>query len=1178
MQRFGFGLGFALALAALLGGAGHAQESAPPPAPDRVLPEAVFSTEVNYVEIDAFVQDDEGEFLRGLTREDFEVFEEGVPQQIAAFHEIEIPIELPEATFDEEAARLRDIATNEEALGGRIYVFLLDEAHVDPRNSGMARKLATQFIDEQMTSEDIASVVFTGDRADSGQTFTTDKRLLREAVARFTGAKPPSATIQRMSLIEFQRDTAASQGREPEDAMAPIRGRDLDPADLERTYNARKSMETLTNVARELGGVHGRRKAVLYFSEGIDYDTLDVMRSVQRDATGVLGAMGGAIGAATRYNVAVYTIDPRGLISGLGPDDIQMTATINPSAGQTEPEQQGPGESVATASPGGLDSMTLDREVRRSLDSLHTLAVETGGIAVMNTNDFGDGYEEIVRANSHYYLLGYYPSDFQRDGKFRRIQVRVKRPGVTVVARDGYVRPREDEDRRPERRAGDDTSPEVRELLESPWSRTGLTLGVTAAAFKGEGKNGSVAVTIQLDGTELPFRQEGELAVNEIEISLLAVNQEGRIQGGDRMLLNPRLQADTLDHVQRKGMRFVKRLELPPGRYQLRVAAREKEQGKRGSVFYDVQVPDYDEEKLAMSGVLVTSRRAPFTLTAAKDERTAELLETPPTVDRAFQPDDVLTAYAEVYGDPELAHDITITAQVTGADGGIAFRTTEEEASSELRGEHGVPHRVSVPLDRLAPGPYLLQIEARPAFGEAVASRALSFDVLPGTARRAAVDIRDPSRAGDRTGGATRIDRLEAWLAGVEEHVPGTADRPARMVRSWAPEELAELAGDLALVARLIENPKHPVLWVIDPTLPTRFYRAPYSTDDERRIRAAAADAARRCGEGTGPEGEEILSEDQVRCARNRILKLGAVLHTDAAVHVQSRLAPARARSGRPSQWRVQFADGQQQAAEGAPGHWELARSLLDNVAPDPSEDDTVRLWYIATSARGQYYERHTRHEDRAVEFFPEDPHVLFLAACLHETFASPRIQSLARSIHVSDTRHGIESRDSELHTAEKLFRRSLEVDPGSIEARIRLGRVLYLLGRPEQAALELRQAVTTLLSEDSTAPDATLLLYYAEMFFGATAESLGQTDRARASYSRAAELYPGAPSPQLALSQLALRADDRRAALRDVDRALQPEAGLEERDDPWWHYHVVQGRDAASWFEKLHASLEEEP
>ena len=90
--------------------------------------------------------------------------------------------------------------------------------------------------------------------------------------------------------------------------------------------------------------------------------------------------------------------------------------------------------------------------------------------------------------------------------------------------------------------------------------------------------------------------------------------------------------------------------------------------------------------------------------------------------------------------------------------------------------------------------------------------------------------------------------------------------------------------------------------------------------------------------------------------------------------------------------------------------------------------------------------------------------------------------------------------------------------------------------------------------------------------------KSSGSADRARASYARAAELYPGAPSPTLALSQLALRGDDRAAALDAVQRALQPPGGPLDRDDPWWRYHAVQGRDAAGWFDRLYGSLTDEP
>ncbi|HEX9187565.1 MAG TPA: hypothetical protein VGB87_10860, partial [Vicinamibacteria bacterium] len=500
-----------------------------------------------------------------------------------------------------------------------------------------------------------------------------------------------------------------------------------------------------------------------------------------------------------------------------------------------------------------------------------------------------------------------------------------------------------------------------------------------------------------------------------------------------------------------------------------------------------------------------------------------------------------------------------------------------------LGGDGRLAHQVEVPLADLRPGRYVLEIEARPPVGEEVVTRALLFDVVPAEGLRASGEA--PPWALSGPGGsrpASRLDRLEAWLAAVEQHEPGTDDGAARMVRSWAPEELAELATDLSLVARLIEQPKHPVLWVTDPEKPTRFFRAPYSTDDEKRLRAAARAAALRCDQGLDPEPGEARPDDAnpgeaaVRCARNRILKRGAVLHTDAAIRVEDRSALPPAREGRPERWQVRFIDGQQRAAEGAPGHWELARSLLDNVAPDPEEDETVRLWYIATSAYGQYHQRHTRHEEQAVDLFPGDAHLLFLAGCLHETFASPTIQSLARSIKAPGTRHGLDSEKSELRTAAELFRRALKAEPSLVEPRIRLGRVLHLLGQPRQAELELRQAVTTLLSDDGSAaaPDARLLLYFAEMFYGAAAEELGQLDRAKASYGRAAELYPGAPSPLLALSQLALRENDHAAALDAVRRAMLPQGDGRDRDDPWWGYHAVQGRDAAGWFERLYRSL----
>jgi len=441
------------------------------------------------------------------------------------------------------------------------------------------------------------------------------------------------------------------------------------------------------------------------------------------------------------------------------------------------------------------------------------------------------------------------------------------------------------------------------------------------------------------------------------------------------------------------------------------------------------------------------------------------------------------------------------------------------------------------------------------------------------------VDLGDDALSaalGDPSVPANRIDRLEAWLEAVKSHEPGTADAPALRVRLWASPLLAQLAADVAMLVRLIGDPGYPVLWLVDPGRPGRPQRAPYTTGDEKRLRALAREAALACApDAASPEAEQSPNEAERLCARNRLLKRGALLHTDAAVRFRGELSPPQ--PGGSQRLLVRFSDGQQLAREDAPGHWELAQALLDNVAPSPQGDETVRLWYLATCAYGQYYERHTRQEDRAAELFSDDAEIIFLAGSLHETFASPRMQVLARSLSLPwGERHGIESERSELREAEKLFRRALRLAPGLVEARVRLGRVLHRLGRYEQAMRVLEEAVAALSSGSGESADDELLLYFAKLFLGAAAENGGRYELARVAYRDASGVFPAAPAPWLALSQLALRTGDRETALEAGRRALHP--GVGEADDPWWRYHVLQGRRVDAWFERLHRSMGSEP
>ncbi len=243
------------------------------------------------------------------------------------FAEIRIPVDRTEAAPPERARSTQDVATNEEGVRGRVFAIVLDELHTDARRSGEVRKLAREFVELHMARNDVAAVVSTGGRADATLGFTGDRPRLLEAVERFAGRKTRSATLERLDTIERQRDLLRAEPDTrnapppPERQLAPRPGLERDPSDLQRVHDARAAMGTLERAARSFGGLDGRRKAIVWFGEGIDYDTLDVMGKTERNAPAILQSMREAIATATRHGVAVYAVDPRGGSSASGPDD-----------------------------------------------------------------------------------------------------------------------------------------------------------------------------------------------------------------------------------------------------------------------------------------------------------------------------------------------------------------------------------------------------------------------------------------------------------------------------------------------------------------------------------------------------------------------------------------------------------------------------------------------------------------------------------------------------------------------------------------------------------------------------------------------------------------------------------------------------------------------------------------
>lgn len=667
------------------GQAGQAQAPArPQPTPG--APPVTFRVDVEYVEVDAIVTDRTGQFVRDLTRDDFQVLEDGRPQKVELFSIVDIPVERVDRVLPDRPPVEPDVRINDR-FEGRMFVVVLDDLHTNALRSGLVRRAARQFIERHLGANDLAAVVHTSGRADAGQEFTGNKRLLLAAADRFIGQKVRSRTLNRMDEYQRLRQTPRDQALQRSDIT--------DPEDQIRAFQARTAMDTLRSVAGYMEGVRGRRKALLFISEGIDYQMYDVFEA--REASTVLESVRDAIGAATRSNVAFYTIDPRGL-TDMGDDAMELTGFADDPSLGVGPE-------------------AFRDELRLAQDSLRVLAEQTGGLASVNSNDFATAFDRVVRDNSSYYVLGYYPSNTRRDGRYRKIEVRVTRPGLEVRSRKGYVAPRgKAEPRFTGTGAGTaaETSAILREALNSPLPEPDLPMGVTAIPFKGTQPNASVLVVTQVGGRSLSFTQKEGKFLNTIELSMIAVDAQGKVKNGDRSSVDLALQPQTHQAVRAGGFRLLTRLDLPPGRYQLRVAARESG-GLVGSLPYDLVVPDFAKEPLSISGLALTSGASAMTPTARPDEQLKQVLQGPPSVVRDFVQGDTLALFAEIYdNEAGTPHRVDITTTVVGEDGRTAFKTEDVRSSDELKGARGgYGYTTQIPLRDIAPGRYLLRVEAR---------------------------------------------------------------------------------------------------------------------------------------------------------------------------------------------------------------------------------------------------------------------------------------------------------------------------------------------------------------------------------------------------------------------------------------------------------------------------------
>jgi hypothetical protein len=411
-----------------------------------------------------------------------------------------------------------------------------------------------------------------------------------------------------------------------------------------------------------------------------------------------------------------YTIDPRGLAT-IGDDSIEMSGAIpdDPSV--------------------GISRTAFADELRLSQDSLRTLADETGGFAAVNSNDFRSAFSRIVEENSAYYVMGYYSTNEKRDGRFRRIEVRLTQPGLQVRARRGYVAA---QGRAPTSKivaASEKLPAGMREALDSPVEDTGLELSVFAAPFKGTLPNASVLLVVRVQGKDLAFTERDGTRNNVLEIAYVMVDEHGKVKVASNDTVTLTLKPQTFQAVQRNGIQIQTRADVPPGKYQVRLAVLEKTGGRKGSVHADLDVPDFSKVALSMSGLALTSAEmSRLVPTAGTDPVLKGLMPSPPTTSRDFAAGDVLALVTEVYDNVgPTSHRVEITATLRADNGRVVFKNSETRASSELGGKRGgYGYSAQIPLKDVAPGLYVLRVEARSTLGkEATSAREMLIRVVP---------------------------------------------------------------------------------------------------------------------------------------------------------------------------------------------------------------------------------------------------------------------------------------------------------------------------------------------------------------------------------------------------------------------------------------------------------------
>jgi VWFA-related protein len=615
-----------------------------------------------------------GELVRGLKQSDFSVYENGKPQQIAAFdfQSVDMARPLNEATVSGLAAGASSankavvVGRPEDLRNHRLIVMFFDLTSMQPEDLDRSVDAARDFLRSKMQPADLVALVSLGDTLSVDQDFTADKNALVNEVGIYNDTEGQGFAQGANANSNQVEDTT---GYTPDESEY-------------NDINTDRELFALRAISKSLEKIT-EKKSLLYFSGGISRDGIENQASLRA-----------AINAAVRANLAIYSVDTRGL------------QAVTPMGDASTGSLRGTGAYNGGALTNNMNANFATQEV------MATLSSDTGGKAFFDSNDFAPAFAQVERDTSAYYAIGFHSTNPVRDGKYRKLTIKVNRPGVKVEYRPGYYAPadfkhsgREDRER------------ELDEQLASDLPATDMAVYLDAMYFRLDENLFYVPVSLIVPGSQIPFVKGGDKDKATLDVIGEVIDEAKRHIGNARetvkLNLDPSLQA------RQKNIEYTTSFNLPSGKYHLKFVVRENQTGRMGSFEADITLPEMKKLPLRMSSIVLSSLRRPSKQQSPLVRGGEEYV---PNISHVFRQDQHLYLLYEVYNP---AREKAAANQPKGAKPGIDLLSSLELIQGSVKvyesplvqaktinveGRDAVAVELDVPLSDLKPGSYVCQL------------------------------------------------------------------------------------------------------------------------------------------------------------------------------------------------------------------------------------------------------------------------------------------------------------------------------------------------------------------------------------------------------------------------------------------------------------------------------------